>query len=231
MEKFGFSLAPIVPMNFKLPPLPFEPNALSGWLSQETIDYHYGKHHRGYVEKLNALIPSSGFESLSLETIIREAKAGPLFNNAAQAWNHTFYWLGLRRTKEEATTNTLERQPELAGALTRSFGSTDKFSESFAKAATELFGSGWVWLCVDKTTDSLVILKTSNAENPMQQGLRPLLTCDVWEHAYYIDFRNKRADYVAGFMKAINWEFVAQNLKNDEVVDLTSLMRNTKIAA
>ncbi|HDZ40486.1 MAG TPA: superoxide dismutase [Bacteroidetes bacterium] len=188
-------------MTHHLPKLPFERDALKPYISEETIEYHYGKHHQAYVDKLNALIPGTKFEDADLVTIIKNADGG-IFNNAAQVWNHTFYFEGF--------SGSGRREPagELAEAVKASFGSFEKFKEDFGNAAVSLFGSGWAWL-VKNNNGSLSILQKSNAENPVRNGLKPVLTCDVWEHAYYIDYRNKRPDYIKSFWEIIDWDIIA----------------------
>ncbi|MFZ1683254.1 MAG: superoxide dismutase [Candidatus Zixiibacteriota bacterium] len=191
-------------MSFELPALPYAKNALAPHMSEETIDFHYGKHHQTYVTNLNKMIPGTEFEKLGLEEIIRKSSGG-IFNNAAQIWNHTFFWNGL-------TPNGGAPSVEMLAAIERKFGSFDEFKKLFAEAAMTQFGSGWAWL-VKNADGSLEIVKTPNAENPLTTGKKPLLTCDVWEHAYYIDYRNRRADFVEGFWKVVNWEWVERNLK------------------
>jgi superoxide dismutase, Fe-Mn family len=188
-----------------LPTLPYEMDALEPYISRETIEYHYGKHHAGYVKKLNELIAGTEFESLSLEQIILKAKHGPIFNNAAQVWNHTFYWNCMSAAGGGALLGDLPR------AIDKAFGNFDAFKRAFMQQAADLFGSGWVWL-VRKPDGSLAIEATSDAGTPMTSGSRALLTCDVWEHAYYIDYRNERADYLQAFWDVVNWEFAAANL-------------------
>jgi len=182
-----------------LPELPYPRDALAPLISKETLDFHYGKHHAAYVANLNKLIPGTDFEDMTLEEIVKRAKPGPIFNNAAQVWNHTFYWNCL------SPKGGGEPGGELAGAIEKDFGSVAKFREAFTKAATTLFGSGWAWL-VREPGGKLAVVATSNAGNPMTEGKTPLLTCDVWEHAYYIDYRNRRPDYVEAFWKLVNWK-------------------------
>jgi Fe-Mn family superoxide dismutase len=190
-------------MVHKLPELPYAKNALAPHISQETIEFHYGKHHQAYVDNLNKLIPGTEFENASLEEIIKKASGG-IFNNAAQVFNHTFYWNCLRPKGGGKPSGSL------AKAIDKEFGSFDGFKEKFTQAATTLFGSGWAWLV--KTADGkLAIEPASNAGNPVRDGKKPLLTCDVWEHAYYIDYRNARPKYVEAFWNLVNWEFVAKN--------------------
>ncbi len=190
-------------MEHKLPPLPYEMNALEPYISAETLEYHYGKHHQTYVTNLNKLIAGTEFEDLPLEEIIKKATGG-LFNNAAQVWNHTFYWNCL------SPNGGGEPDGDLAAAITKTFGSFDQFKEQFSQTAITTFGSGWAWL-VKNPDGSLAIMSTSNAGTPMTEGKKALLTCDVWEHAYYIDYRNARPKYVENFWKLVNWDFVARN--------------------
>ena len=194
-------------MEHKLPELPYARDALAPHISAETIDYHYGKHHKAYVDNLNRLIPGTEFEKMSLEDIIKKSSGG-IFNNAAQLWNHTFYWNCL------SPRGGAEPSGELARAIAKSFGSFAKFKEQFTGAAVTQFGSGWAWL-VKNPDGSLAVEATSNAGNPLKEGKKPLLTCDVWEHAYYIDYRNARAKYVETFWNLVNWEFVAGCLEKN----------------
>ncbi len=191
-------------MAIELPPLPYSRSALQPHISAETLDFHYGKHHQAYVTKTNAMIKDTEFESLPLEDIIRKASGG-LFNNAAQVWNHSFYWNSL------APQAGGDPSGKLADALVKAFGSIDGFRETFTKTAIATFGSGWVWL-VQRPDGSLAIASTSNAATPISGTDRPLLTCDVWEHAYYIDYRNARPKYLDAFWKLLNWEFAAGQL-------------------
>ncbi len=191
-------------MTFELPALPYELSGLEPHISMETLEYHYGKHHQAYVNNLNKLVPDSEFASSSLEEIIKHAKGG-IFNNAAQIWNHTFYWHCLDPNGGG------EPKGELAKTLTDSFGSVASFKEQFSKAAATTFGSGWAWLVKDKN-NKLAITSTSNAGTPMTDGDTALLTCDVWEHAYYIDYRNARPQYIEAFWNIVNWDFIAKNL-------------------
>lgn len=193
-------------MEHKLPELPFAKDALAPNISAETLEYHYGKHHKAYVDNLNKLIPGTEFENLALEQIIKKAPAGGIFNNAAQIWNHTFYWKSIDPKGGGEPTG------DLAAAINKSFGSFAQFKEKFTASATTLFGSGWAWL-VKNADGSLTIENASNAGNPLTSGKKPLLTCDVWEHAYYIDYRNARAKYVEAYWKIVNWKFAGQNLK------------------
>ncbi len=191
-------------MVHELPALPYAKDALAPVISAETVDYHYGKHHKAYVDNLNKLIPGTPFAELSLEQIILKAQ-GPIFNNAAQTWNHTFYWNCMKPGGSEP-------QGELKAKLEETFGSLAKFKEEFAAKAVGTFGSGWAWLVLAKD-GKLALESTSNAAVPSTAGLKPLLTCDVWEHAYYIDSRNDRAKYLKSWRGIINWGFVAANLK------------------
>ena len=191
-------------MAIELPALPYAKNALEPHISPETLDYHYGKHHQAYVTNLNNMIAGTEHESASLEDIIRNSSGG-LFNNAAQIWNHSFYWncLGPQGGGEPGGA--------LGDAIARDFGSFESFKEQFSKTAIGTFGSGWAWL-VQKTDGTLALSSTSNAETPLTGSDRPLLTCDVWEHAYYVDYRNARPKYVEAFWNLVNWEFVAAQL-------------------
>ncbi|AKX53403.1 superoxide dismutase [Fe] [Thiopseudomonas alkaliphila] len=191
-------------MAFELPALPYAKDALEPHISAETLDYHYSKHHNTYVVNLNNLLPGSGFEGKSLEEIVKTSSDG-IFNNAAQVWNHTFYWNCL------APNGGGEPTGELAEAINKSFGSFEKFKEEFTKNAIGTFGSGWGWL-VKKADGSLALVSTSNAGCPLTTEDKPLLTCDVWEHAYYIDYRNSRPNYLEAFWNLVNWDFVAKNL-------------------
>jgi superoxide dismutase, Fe-Mn family len=187
-------------MRFELSELPYELNALEPFISKRTLEYHYGKHHLTYVSNLNKLISETRFEYAELEAIIKEAE-GPMLNNAAQVWNHTFYFLSLKKDKE------ISSQGNLAEAINKSFGSFLDFKEAFTKASVGLFGSGWVWL-VKNQNGSLDILQESNAGNPLRKGLKPLLACDVWEHAYYLDYQNRRPEYINAFWKIVDWEVI-----------------------
>ena len=189
---------------FELPALPYAKDALGPHLSPETIEYHYGKHHRAYVNNLNQLVAGTEFEPMDLESIIRRS-SGKIFNNAAQVWNHTFYWNGL------SPEGGREPAGKLGQAMAAAFGSFEAFQKQFADCAVGTFGSGWAWL-VKKPSGDLEIRSTSNAEPAFLKGDVPLITCDVWEHAYYIDYRNDRGAYVKGFWKLANWEFAERNL-------------------
>ncbi len=191
-------------MAFELPELPYPKDALAPHISAETLDYHHDKHHATYVANLNKLIEGTEYADLSLEEIIKKASGG-LFNNAAQVWNHTFYFDCLSPNGGGAPTGAV------AEAINKAFGSFDAFKEQFSATAVGTFGSGWGWL-VKRADGSLAITSTSNAGNPMTDGDTPLLACDVWEHAYYVDYRNARPKYVAAFWNLVNWETVAKNL-------------------
>lgn len=191
-------------MAFELPPLPYPRNALAPHISEETIDYHYGKHHNTYVEKLNGMVPGTEFEGKSLEDIIKSSSGG-VFNNAAQVWNHSFYWECLSPDGGGEPTGAV------ATAIDKAFGSFADFKKEFTEAATGNFGSGWTWL-VKNADGSVAIVNTSNAETPLtDSAVTPLLTVDVWEHAYYIDYRNARPKYLEAFWALVNWEFVNKN--------------------
>lgn len=192
-------------MTFTLPALPYAMDALAPHISKETLEYHYGKHHQAYVTNLNKLIPGTEFEKMSLEQIIMQSGGG-IFNNAAQVWNHTFYWNSLSPNGGGEPTG------KLAEAIKASFGSFADFKEKFTQTAATTFGSGWAWLVQDKS-GALQIISTSNAGTPMTDGFNALLTCDVWEHAYYIDYRNARPEYINHFWSLVNWDFAAANLK------------------
>lgn len=189
---------------FQLPALPYALDALAPIISKETLEYHYGKHHQAYVNNLNNLTKDTEFASLSLEDIIMKSSGG-MFNNAAQVWNHTFYWHCM------TPKSSGEPAGKLADAIKKKFGSFEEFKKLFSQSATTLFGSGWAWL-VKNGSSELEIVNTSNAALPMKDGKKALLTCDVWEHAYYIDYRNARANYVENFWKLVNWDFVAEQL-------------------
>ena len=193
---------------FKLPPLPYAENALEPVISARTIGFHYGKHHQGYVNNLNKLVTGTPLADQPLEAVVKAA-ANPdqtvIFNNAAQVWNHTFYWNSLKPKGGGKPTGAL------AEMIDKSFGGFEQFKAEFAKAATSQFGSGWAWLVKDG--DKLAVVKTGNADNPLVHGQKPLLTVDVWEHAYYLDYQNRRAEYVTAVLDGlINWDFAAQNL-------------------
>lgn len=190
-------------MEHKLPDLPYAKESLAPYISAETIDFHYGKHHKTYVDNLNKLVPGTEFENASLEEIIKRATGG-IFNNGAQVWNHTFYWNCL------SPKGGGEPRGAIAEAISKTYGSFAQFKEKFSTTAVTLFGSGWAWL-VKNADSSLAIEATSNANNPLRDGKKPLLTCDVWEHAYYIDYRNARAKYVESFWNLVNWDFVNKN--------------------
>ena len=189
-------------MAFSLPKLPYAANALEPVISENTINYHYGKHHQAYVTNVNNLIAGTPYEDASLEEIVTHADGG-IFNNGAQVWNHTFYFM------QFSPDGNREPKDELRAAIDAKFGSFDAFKDAFSKAATTLFGSGWAWLVVD-ADGKLEIVQTSNAGNPLRDGKKPLLTCDVWEHAYYLDKQNARPQYVADFWKIVDWDVIAE---------------------
>ena len=190
-------------MEHTLPQLPYALDALAPYISQETLEYHYGKHHQAYVTNLNNLIKGTEFENSSLDEIVKKS-AGGIFNNAAQVWNHTFYWHSMKPKGGGAPTGPL------ADAINAKWGSFDKFKEEFTKCAVGTFGSGWAWL-VKKADGSLDLVSTSNAATPFTTDAKPLFTCDVWEHAYYIDTRNARPKYLENFWILVNWDFASQN--------------------
>jgi Fe-Mn family superoxide dismutase len=191
-------------MAIELPALPWARDALAPHISAETIDYHYGKHHQTYVTNLNNMIKGTEFENLDLVAIIKKAQGG-MFNNAAQIWNHTFYWNSL------SPKGGGEPSGKLADAMKKAFGGFAQFKEEFSKTAIGTFGSGWGWL-VQRADGTLGLVSTSNAATPITGSDRPLLTCDVWEHAYYIDYRNARPKYVEAFWNLVNWEFAASQM-------------------
>jgi len=192
-------------MAFELPKLPFKHDALVPFISAETIEFHYGKHHQTYVNNLNGLVPGTEFENYDLESMIKRAE-GAIFNNAAQVWNHTFYFESFSKEGIKSPAGPL------ADAINRTFGSFELFRELFTKSAVTLFGSGWAWF-VKKDDGSLQIVQESNAGNPLRKGLKPLLTCDVWEHAYYIDYRNRRPDYLKSFWEIIDWDIISRRYR------------------
>ncbi len=205
-------------MEFKLPTLPFKKDSLVPFISEETLEFHHGKHHKTYVEKLNKLLKEETQPYRSLEEIVC-ASEGKLFNNAAQAWNHTFLWHCL---SQSARHNNMSE--ELKKQIDTKFGSLESFEEKFNQVAMDVFGTGWCWLVKDKLHGQLKIIGTDDAKNPMTQGFIPLLVCDMWEHAYYIDYRNSREKYLEAFWKIINWEFVSDRFHDNEVVNLTEEM-------
>jgi len=193
-------------MAFSLPPLPYDKSALAPHISAETLDFHYGKHHQAYVTNLNKLLEGKPEANKSLEEVILSSE-GPVFNNAAQVWNHTFYWHSLKPNGGGQPAG------DLGDAIKRDFGSVDEFSKKFTEAATTQFGSGWAWLVLGKDK-KLSVTKTGNADLPLKHGEKALLTIDVWEHAYYIDYRNARPKYIETYLKSlVNWDFALENLK------------------
>ncbi len=189
-------------MTFELPVLPYAKNALEPYISEKTLEYHYGKHHQAYVNNVNNLIKGTEFENSTLEEIILKSSGG-IFNNGAQVWNHTFYFMQFKPD------GCQEPKDELKIAIEKKFGSVEKFMEEFNKAAATLFGSGWAWLVINEN-DELEIIQTSNAGNPMTMGKKPVLTCDVWEHAYYIDKKNLRPKYIEDFWKIVDWKVISE---------------------
>jgi Fe-Mn family superoxide dismutase len=195
---------------FELPPLPYAEDALAPVISARTVGFHYGKHHRGYLDNLNGLVKGTPYEKMSLEEVIRASASGPgqtaVFNNAAQVWNHTFYWNGMKPGGGGKPAGGIGK------AIEKAFGSYENFRNEFIAAALGQFGSGWAWLVADGR--ALKVVKTPNAESPIMQGLRPLLTIDVWEHAYYLDYQNRRKDFVeASLDRLVNWAFVEGGLE------------------
>lgn len=202
MQTLLLTIHTLMIMTHSLPTLPYEMEALAPHMSRETFEYHYGKHLKTYIDNLNNLIVGTPFAEMPLEEICVKAE-GPIFNNGAQAWNHIFFFNSLTPTSQGAPTGAL------AAAIDRDFGSLEAFKEQFGKAATSLFGSGWVWLCSDKA-GKLSIIAEPNAGNPLKKGLTPLLCIDVWEHAYYIDYRNSRPEFIKNFWELVNWKVVEQ---------------------
>ena len=192
-------------MIHELPPLPYPRNALEPVMSGETIEYHHGKHHRDYVDQVNKLIAGTQFENMPLEQLVRHAQ-GPLFHNAAQAWNHSFFWNCLKPFGAG-----IGPEGDLLLALERSFGTIEEFKARFVEAGKKHFGSGWVWLVRDATGE-LKIEASHDADNPLRAGLAPLLTCDLWEHAYYLDYRNERGKFISAVAGVLNWDFASRNL-------------------
>ncbi len=195
-------------MQHSLPDLPYANDALEPYISAETIAFHYGKHHQAYVTNLNKLIIGTEFEDSSLEEIVKKS-SGPIFNNAAQIWNHTFYWHGFKPNTGKGA-HEPARSGKLADAINAKWGSFEAFKTAFTQCAVGTFGAGWAWL-VKQPDGSLDLVSTSNAATPLTGAAKPLLTCDVWEHAYYIDYRNARPDYVEKFWNIVNWDFVEKN--------------------
>lgn len=191
-------------MAYELPALPYEMDALQPYISKETLEYHYGKHHAAYVNNLNKLVVGTEFENTSLENIVKKAGGG-IFNNGAQVWNHTFYWNCM------SPEGNREPSGALLNAIKSDFGSFEEFKDKFSTAAATLFGSGWAWL-VKGDSGKLEIVQESNAGNPLKQGIEPIMTCDVWEHAYYIDKRNRRPAYIDDFWKLVDWETIGKRL-------------------
>ena len=191
-------------MSYQLPALPYETGALQPHISKETLEYHHGKHHAAYVTNLNNLVKGTEFDGCRLEDIIRRSSGG-IFNNGAQIWNHTFYWHSLSPWGGGRPAGVLDV------AISKRWGTFDAFKEAFTKSAVSNFGSGWTWL-VKKSDGSLDISNTGNAGTPLTGADKPLLTCDVWEHAYYIDHRNRRPDYLSAFWNVVNWQFAGKNL-------------------
>lgn len=196
-------------MAFELPSLPYEKDALAPYMSSETLDFHHGKHHQTYVTNLNNLVKDSDMQDASLEDIVvkssKDSSMAGIFNNAGQHWNHILFWQCMKPNGGGAMPSELENR------INSDFGSVDQFKEAFVQAGTTQFGSGWAWLAIDN--GKLVVTKSANASNPLVEGMKPILGCDVWEHSYYIDYRNKRPDYLKAFLdNLVNWEFVASQL-------------------
>lgn len=196
-------------MAFELPSLPYEKDALAPYMSSETLDFHHGKHHQTYVTNLNNLVKDSDMQDASLEDIVvkssKDSSMAGIFNNAGQHWNHILFWQCMKPNGGGGMPSELENR------INSDFGSVDQFKEAFVQAGTTQFGSGWAWLAIDN--GKLVVTKSANASNPLVDGMKPILGCDVWEHSYYIDYRNKRPDYLKAFLdNLVNWEFVASQL-------------------
>jgi Fe-Mn family superoxide dismutase len=203
-------------MAFQLPKLPYDTSALAPTISKETFDFHYGKHHKAYIDKMNELLGDSPLKGASLEEIVKKSN-GPMFNNAAQAWNHTFYWYNF-------TPEANQPGSALEKAVSEAFGSREKFVEQFVAQGVANFGSGWTWLVRDNG-GKVSIVNTSNADNPITKGLTPLLVADVWEHAYYIDYRNVRKGHLEAVSKILNWKFASERFDNNEIFNCTKLMQ------
>ena len=196
-------------MAFELPSLPYEKDALAPYMSSETLDFHHGKHHQTYVTNLNNLVKDSDMQDASLEDIVvkssKDSSMAGIFNNAGQHWNHILFWQCMKPNGGGAMPSELENR------INSDFGSVDQFKEAFVQAGTTQFGSGWAWLAIDN--GKLVVTKSANASNPLVEGMKPILGCDVWEHSYYIDYRNRRPEYLDKFIESlINWEFVESQL-------------------
>jgi Fe-Mn family superoxide dismutase len=191
---------------YKLPDLPYAHDALEPYISRETLEFHYGKHHAAYIKKLNKLVLGTDFVGKTVEDIIIQAGSGPLFNNAAQAWNHTFYWHCMRPA------GGVRPEGDLGRAIERDFGSFDELRKQFMEKAATLFGSGWTWLVRDMD-EKLAVVTTKDGNNPLTSGQEPLLTCDMWEHAFYIDYRNRKQEYLDAFWNVVDWQFVADRLR------------------
>jgi len=196
-------------MTFELPSLPYASDALAPYMSSETLDFHHGKHHQTYVTNLNNLVKDSDMQDASLEDVVikssKDASMAGIFNNAGQHWNHILFWQCMKPNGGGAMPSELENR------ISSDFGSVDQFKEAFVQAGTTQFGSGWAWLAIDN--GKLVVMKSANASNPLVEGMKPILGCDVWEHSYYIDYRNKRPDYLKAFLdNLVNWEFVSSQL-------------------
>lgn len=206
-------------MSFQLPPLPFKPEQVKSLFSEETIALHYGKHHRKYIDKTNSLLPGSGFEHRPIQEILYYA-SGPLFSHAAQAWNHCFFWDGLAVDSEIEVRVGLEGCADLRSRLEENFHTLESFKEELLRSATTVFGSGWTWL-VKTSLDRLEIRNTQNGDVPFrEENCTPLLVIDMWEHAYYVDYRNEKERYLKRFWKQINWNFVEKNLDLEDISDL-----------
>lgn len=211
LDVTGILSSAFAEQTFKLYPLPYKDTALEPYISQKTLSFHYGKHHQGYINKLNAQVQNTAFAQLSLDNIVKKTAASAehkaVFNNAAQAWNHAFYWKSMKPKGGGKPGGRISTMIESA------FGSFDSFKKEFARSAAAQFGSGWAWLVMDK--DTLKVVKTSNADTPLAHSQTPLLTIDVWEHAYYLDYQNRRTDYINAFLEhLVNWDFAEKVLSS-----------------
>lgn len=207
-------------MKYVLPKLNFSVEKINDLMSVETISYHYDKHHQTYITNLNNLLPGSPFEKMTIDEIVKKA-TGPIFNNAAQTWNHTFYWMSVT---DKIT--AVENNPQMLKEINSQFETVANFKEKFMESAKSLFGSGWTWLVKD-ASGKLSIVNCPNADIPKGEDIVPLLVCDVWEHAYYIDFRNVRANYLQAFWNHIDWNFVEKNFHSKETIKLHSLLTSS----
>ncbi len=205
---------------YQLPTLPYKENELSDFVSEKTFHYHYGKHHQKYITTLNELLKESELKNQTLSKVLKKSD-GKLFNQAAQAWNHTFYWFCLAPKSKRTS---IEKIPILDQCIESSFGSKEKFASEFVQAGTSLFGSGWVWVTHKPGEKKLKISQGKDADNPVRNGEIPVLTCDVWEHAYYLDYQNDRKNYLIDYLKVVDWKFVVDQIEKNEPFDADSIM-------